>query len=452
MVDLDPIFEEERWGSRQKLFVFLTALAIIFDGVDNQLIGIAVPALMKDWALARGEFTPILASGMIGMMLGGAIAGIIGDRVGRKSALIGSMLVFSLFTAAVAIVDNLWTLAALRFLTGLGLGGALPNAAALASEYVPRRHRPLAVTLTIVCVPLGGTLAALLAGAVLPVLGWRWLFGIGGLLPLTAIAVLMRYLPESPRFLARHPERRPELAMVLKRLGYRVPHVGAFVDPGAKAASHVSLSALLTPDLRRDTLALWGAFFSCLLAVYTAFNWVPSVLTGSGLSLAAASNGLAAFNLGGVAGAICAGLVIARLGSRYTILGMSAGAVAAALGLALAIGVWSDPRADHRAARNYRRIDQRGANDDVCAGGACLSNHGSRHRHRHGGFRRPLGRSPEHLRRGVGARDGRQRRILWPDGCRYDTGAGLPRCRPPAHSADAANPDGSKTLSRREAS
>jgi MFS transporter, AAHS family, 4-hydroxybenzoate transporter len=85
IVDLGQILDEGRWGGRQKLFVFLTALAIVFDGVDNQLIGIAVPSLMSDWSLARGAFAPILASGMIGMMLGGAIAGIIGDRMGASS-------------------------------------------------------------------------------------------------------------------------------------------------------------------------------------------------------------------------------------------------------------------------------------------------------------------------------------------------------------------------------
>jgi MFS transporter, AAHS family, 4-hydroxybenzoate transporter len=334
VVDLGQILDEGRWGGRQKLFVFLTALAIVFDGVDNQLIGIAVPSLMKDWSLARGAFAPILASGMIGMMLGGAIAGIIGDRIGRKFALIGSVLVFGLLTTSVAIADNLWTLGVLRFLAGLGLGGALPNAAALASEYVPRRHRPFAVTLTIVCVPLGGMLAALLGGRVLPVLGWRWLFAIGGVLPLAAAVVLMRYLPESPRYLARYPERWPELAGVLRRIGHDVLPDATFVDPGEKPGSRASVGALLTTDLRRDTLALCGAFFSCLLAVYTAFNWVPSVLAGAGLGLAVASNGLAAFNLGGVAGAICGGLVIARYGSRPTMLGMSAGAIAGALGLA----------------------------------------------------------------------------------------------------------------------
>jgi AAHS family 4-hydroxybenzoate transporter-like MFS transporter len=289
---------------------------------------------MEDWSLPRGAFASVLASGMTGMMLGGAVGGIIGDRIGRKFALIGSVLVFGLLTAAVVIVDNLWTLGALRFLVGLGLGGALPNAAALASEYVPRRHRPFAVTLTIVCVPLGGTLAALLAGRVLPILGWRWLFAIGGVLPLATAVVLMRYLPESPRYLARHPERWPELTRVLRRIGHNVPADRAFADPGENTASRASVGGLFTPDLRRDTLALCGAFFSCLLAVYTAFNWVPAVLSGAGLGLAVASNGLAAFNLGGVAGAICGGLTIARFGSRPTMLGMSAGAIAGGMALA----------------------------------------------------------------------------------------------------------------------
>ena len=104
--------------------------------------------MMREWGLPRGDFAPVLAAGLIGMMIGGAVAGIIGDRIGRRIALIGSVLVFGVLTAAAALVDNLWALGALRFLAGLGLGGAMPNAAALASEYVPRRHRPFAITLT----------------------------------------------------------------------------------------------------------------------------------------------------------------------------------------------------------------------------------------------------------------------------------------------------------------
>jgi AAHS family 4-hydroxybenzoate transporter-like MFS transporter len=334
-IDIGHVLDQGRWGGRQKLFVLLTALTIVFDGVDNQLLGIAIPALMRDWAVPRGAFAPVLASGMIGMMIGGALAGLVGDRMGRRFALIGSVLIFGVLTAAVALVESLWALGALRFLAGLGLGGAMPNAAALASEYVPRRHRPFAITLTIVCVPLGGTVAALVSGYVMPIFGWRTVFGLGGALPLLVAGVLLRYLPESPRYLARHSERWPELETILGQIGHTVPAGSRFVDLGETAVARASVGALFTPDFRRDTVALWCAMFACMLAVYTAFNWVPSMLTGAGLGLTVAGNGLAAFNLGGVAGAVCGGLVIARIGSKPTMLSIAAAAVAGALVLAL---------------------------------------------------------------------------------------------------------------------
>jgi len=334
-VDVGKLLDGGHWRSRQKFFVFLTALTIVFDGIDNQLLGIAIPAIMRDWTVARGAFAPVIASGMIGMMLGGALAGVIGDRMGRRIALIGSVVIFGVLTAAVSLVDNLFALAALRFLAGLGLGGAMPNAAALVSEYVPRQHRPLAITLTIVCVPLGGTLAASVGGYLIPIFGWRTLFALGGALSLAVGAVLMRYLPESPRYLARHPHRWTELERILRQIGHAVPAGSRFVDLGEKAVARASVSALFTPDFRRDTLVLWGAMFACMLAVYTAFNWVPTMLNGAGLGLRVAGNGLAAFNLGGVVGAICGGLVIARIGSKPTMLTIAAAAVCGAVALAL---------------------------------------------------------------------------------------------------------------------
>ena len=106
-VDVGQLLDEGHWGNRQKLFVLLTALTIVFDGVDNQLLGIAVPAMMRDWAVRARRLRSRVASGMVGMMLGGALAGVIGDRMGRRVALIGSVLIFGVLTAAVALVDNL---------------------------------------------------------------------------------------------------------------------------------------------------------------------------------------------------------------------------------------------------------------------------------------------------------------------------------------------------------
>jgi AAHS family 4-hydroxybenzoate transporter-like MFS transporter len=168
---------------------------------------------------------------------------------------------------------------------------------------------------------------------VLPAWGWRPLFVIGGVLPLVVAVVLALALPESPRFLARHPARWPELARLLGRFGHPTPPEAQFADASERAMGRASLATLFQPALRRDTFALWSAFFFCMLGVYIAFNWVPSMLAGAGLA-AYATRGILAFNLGGVLGAIAGGLVIARWGSKPTMLALSGGAVVSALGMA----------------------------------------------------------------------------------------------------------------------
>lgn len=330
-VDIRQILDEGSWGGYQRFVVFLVALTIIFDGADNQLLSVAIPTLMQEWDLARTAFAPILALGLGGMAIGGALAGLVGDRFGRRVALIGSVFTFGVMTAAMSFAEGLLALGTLRFLAGLGLGGAMPNAAALASEFVPRRHRPFAVTLTIVCVPLGGTLTGLLAIRILPELGWRGLFAVGGILPVLVGLALIGLLPESPRFLARHPREWPRLGRLLARMGYRVPAGAGFADTEERVGKRPSVGELFVPAFQRDTLALWLAFLGCMLAVYLGFNWVPAMLTGAGLSPTIASTGITAFNLGGVAGAILGALAISRIGSRPTMLTMAAGTVAGAL-------------------------------------------------------------------------------------------------------------------------
>jgi len=288
------------------LLIAGTALAIILDGMDNQLLGNVIPALMKEWSLPRAAFTTVLALGPAGMIFGGWLGGILGDRFGRRTALLGSVLAFAVPTLAIASAGSLTMLGIFRFLAGLGLGGAMPNAAALASEYVPTRHRPFAVTLTIVCIPFGGTVAALLAGQVVPAYGWRTLFVVGGVIPIVIALVLFTLLPESPHYLA------------MKR---------------DTAAQKPSPRDLFATEWRRDTVGLCGAFFFCLLAIYVGFSWIVAMLTGAGFTQVDASSALAAFNFGGVGGAIIGALVIQRFGSRATLLGMSALAVVSALAM-----------------------------------------------------------------------------------------------------------------------
>src|SRR4029079_15676337 len=130
-------------------------LTIILDGIDNTLLSPAIPTVMNEWKLQRGDFATALAMSPFGMLIGGALAGWLGDRIGRRTALLWSVLVFAIPTMLLYFAHDVGTLSLLRFLPGIRLGGAMPTATALASEYVPRRQRPFAVTLTIVCVPIG---------------------------------------------------------------------------------------------------------------------------------------------------------------------------------------------------------------------------------------------------------------------------------------------------------
>jgi MFS transporter, AAHS family, 4-hydroxybenzoate transporter len=332
-VDVGAAIDAGSWSGYQKWLVAMTAAAIVFDGFDNQLLGLALPSIMGEWALPRSAFASVVSFGYLGMMIGGAGAGVVGDRFGRRVALVGSTLLFGAATCALGMVDDLTGLTVLRFVAGIGLGGALPNGAALAAEYVPARQRAMAVTLAIVCVPVGGTLAGLFAAAALPAAGWRGLFAIGGAIPVLSAFALWWSLPESPRFLARHPDRWPELHRLLRRMGHAVPGDARFVDPHETSGHSMPFTSLFAGTLRRETCALWVAFLSCLLAVYLGFSWLPSLLTSAGLGVTVASTGLTAFNLGGVVGAVAGGAIIRQFGSRLTMLAMAAGASAGAIGL-----------------------------------------------------------------------------------------------------------------------
>lgn len=291
-------------NGHQRWLVFLTATTVVFDGIDNQLPGVVIPTVMGEWQVAKSAFAPVVSLGYAGMMVGGALAGVAGDRIGRRRALLWSVAVFGLMTLGTSAVQDLRTLAALRFLAGIGLGGALPNAATLAAEFVAPAQRPMAVTATIVCVPLGGVLVGILGSQSLEAIGWRALFVVCGLAPLVAAAVLTRLLPESPAYLERSRDRKIQRAPI---------------------------SSLFAVEHRRDTIALWVAFCSCLLAVYLGFSWLPTVLAGAGFDPGVASHGITAFNLGGVAGALASGAVMSRVGSRAAMLTMNVGAIAGAL-------------------------------------------------------------------------------------------------------------------------
>ena len=332
-IDAGALIDSSPWTLYQKLITALAALTIVIDGFDIQILAFAIPSLMKDWHVARAVFAPVLALGLAGMAISGPIAGYLGDRVGRRMTLIGTITLFGIATLATALVDSVPALAVLRFITGLGAGGAVPNASALVAEFAPLHRRPVAVKLTIVCIPLGGMLGGFVAAQLLPGYGWRALYIVGGLTPLALAALAFWLLPESPRFLALSPSGWPALANFLNRCGNALPLDTAFKEEHAATAERAPIRELISEKHLRDTIGLCIAFFFCLGGVYLIFGWLPALLSSQGLSVAAASSGLGTYNMGGVIGVLTWAVLATYFGSRRPMLAGALGGAASALAL-----------------------------------------------------------------------------------------------------------------------
>jgi len=333
-IDLGALLDQGRWSAYQKLLTVLAAIAVTFDGFDIQILGFAIPSIMREWHVTRADFAPVLAIGLAGMALGSPVAGYCGDRFGRRIALIGCVVLFGAATIATAFSHGLAELAVLRFLTGMGAGGALPNASALVAEFAPMRRRAMAVTFTIVCVPLGGMIGGLGAARILPAWGWHTLYLLGGAAPMLVAIALFSLLPESPRYLAQHPGRWGELAGLLRRMGHPVPPGSHFDDAAERAPAKQSrLRSLVGREYLRDTVGLWVAFFACLNGVYLVFGWLPAMLVANGLDVGTASTGLAAYNFGGVLGVLIWAALVSAVGSRVPLLFGALAGAASAFGL-----------------------------------------------------------------------------------------------------------------------
>jgi len=322
------------WALAQNVILALICFTIICDGFANLAFGLAIPAMSHTLGAEPRAFSIVFAFGFAGLTVGTLSAGPLGDRFGRKPILLLSILVFAVFTLALALADSIGSLTTFRFLAGIGLGGAMPNATALIAECAPARHRSLVITIAALCVTIGGMVGAVAASAILPHLGWQNLFIVAGAIPLAVCPVLYFILPESPKFLAGDVNRRPQLVRVLDKLKISYPRQANFTLKEGIAEESLSARLLFQSPYLRDTVALWMAFFFALALGYFLVSWIPTILAGAGFGLRVASFGLLAYNGGGLIGAIGAALLLERFGSRVLTLFSIAGII-----LSLAVGM-----------------------------------------------------------------------------------------------------------------
>jgi AAHS family 4-hydroxybenzoate transporter-like MFS transporter len=331
--DVSRAIDDGRLTLVQKATYLLAALAIIIDGFDGQMIGYAIPLIMQEWGTTRAAFSVAVASGLAGMAIGSLSAGVLADQFGRKPVLIASILLFGTSTLLIGLSNDVFGIALIRFFAGLGIGAALPAATTLTAEFIPLRLRTMAVTTAIVCYPAGGMLAGLAAANILPQHGWRVFFYVGGAMAITFAVVLIFTLRESPKYLSRQPSRWEELRALMQAMSHEVAQVRQFTDGLITHARRGHVAELFRAGRAFDTSWLWLAFFMIQLSIYSAYSWLPTMLTTEGLSPALSGMGLTAYNFGGIFGAVLCAAAINRFGSRGPMVFWAAMSAVTAFGL-----------------------------------------------------------------------------------------------------------------------
>ncbi|HSC14641.1 MAG TPA: MFS transporter [Gammaproteobacteria bacterium] len=318
-VNVAEIIDTRAVGPFQ-LRAFLLCAAVLFvDGFDVQAITYVVPTITREWGLVRGQLWPALTAGLVGVMLGAMFLAPLADRVGRRRVIVYSCVAFGSLSLLTLSADTLSSLVVLRFLTGLGLGSALPNAIGLASEYAPHKHRALVVMFVGSGVSLGAIGAGIAATQLVAPFGWRAVFVVGGILPLVLAVLLARWLPESIRFAALLPNRQAEAKRLLRKIKPELGDDVVIASHGAEGGKATVLD-LFTDGRGFATLCLWVAFFMSLLNVYLAINWLPTSLEASGYTDAQASGMTTLYHVGGVVGTYAIGLLMDRLGAHRMVL------------------------------------------------------------------------------------------------------------------------------------
>jgi AAHS family 4-hydroxybenzoate transporter-like MFS transporter len=329
-------------GGLQMLVLVVTSAIMVVDGFDLQALALAIPSLSRDLGIVPEQLSWALSISLIGMGIGAALFGMLGDRFGRRTLLWTSLLVVATSCAATSFAEDTIQIGALRFITGLGIGAANINALALTTGYAPPRRRFLMMMVMGCNMGLGATVAGLAAPAIIAAWGWQGIFAVGGILPLVIALVVIVAVPESLAFVIARSN--PE------RLGRLTARIDPGFDgrrlrlPAIAATSRLPIAELFSPSLRVRTATLWVVYALGSFTLYLLVSWLPVLLIASGWEEADALRGSVTIQLGGIFGSIVSALFIDR---GHLVRALVAGySLAAAALLLLLIGpatilIWS---------------------------------------------------------------------------------------------------------------
>jgi len=307
-IDIKDFINERPISAFQWFLVAMCFLVVVADGMDVAIMGFVTPPILQDWNISRPAFGFVISAAPFGLVIGALVAGPSSDQFGRKIVLTTSVLLFGIFTVVAAWSSSPQEMALLRLLAGMGMGAAMPNATTLLSEYAPLRRRSLMITIMFSGFTLGSAAIGFIAGYMIPHFGWRSVLLVGGITPLVLVPFLVALLPESARYMALHGAPTDKIAATLGRVtGYRFTGGETFVSSEPPVHTKRPIGVLFSDGYAATTIALWITYFMGLMVVYLLTGWLPTLMKDAGLTITAAANVTAMFQIGATIGAILIG-------------------------------------------------------------------------------------------------------------------------------------------------
>jgi AAHS family 4-hydroxybenzoate transporter-like MFS transporter len=312
---VSELIDRRSMGRYQIWTMALCGTVIVLDGFDTQSIGFLAPSMAETLGIPIKTFGPIFVAALIGLMISSMLSGPIADRWGRKWPIVTCTLIFGMFAMLTARCSTFDQVLACRFLTGLGLGGALSNSVALMSEYAPKRLLAVIVSMMFCGMPAGAVLATRVSAVMLPRWGWQSVFYAGGVLPLTLALLLIAILPESVRYLEVSGADQRKISRILARISPELADTPVSRSAHQDERKNAPVVSLFTEGRAAGTILLWVPFFMNLLMLYFVVFWLPALLRQTGKPLSAGATAVMLFSVGGIAGSFIEGTFMNRWGA-----------------------------------------------------------------------------------------------------------------------------------------
>ncbi|HEV3303295.1 MAG TPA: MFS transporter [Planctomycetaceae bacterium] len=340
--DVPAFINSRHVGAVQYGIIVLCGLMMLLDGFDTQAISYIAPRIAREWGLSRELLGPIFSSALTGLLVGYLVLSPLSDRFGHRRLIIISTVTFALLTLITVSATSVTQLIALRFVTGIALGAAIPSAVSLTTEYSPKRLRATFVLALYCGFSLGFVAAGGVAAWIIPLHGWRSLLWIGAIAPLTLAVFVFIFLPESIDFLVRTKAEPESIWRVVRSVDRALPNQGPHVFTTLVEEKRSAVGSLFQSDRTLGTLVLWLVFGLNLAEFYALQSWLPTILTNLGHSLNTVALATSLMEIGGIVAAFVIGPAMDRLGPYGSLATVYfAGVVfVALLGLAISAPSW----------------------------------------------------------------------------------------------------------------